>query len=38
MALLGIALIIAAGLAATYLQARAPARDATPATMHPPEA
>jgi drug/metabolite transporter (DMT)-like permease len=36
-AVLGIALIIAAGLAATYLQARA-SRDAAPTTMHPPEA
>ena len=38
MALLGIMLIIAAGLAATYLQARATARDAGPTTLHPPEA
>jgi S-adenosylmethionine uptake transporter len=37
-ALGGIALIIAAGLAATYLQARTPARDAGPTTLHPPEA
>ena len=33
----GIALIIAAGLAATYLQART-ARDSSASTMHPPEA
>jgi len=33
----GIALIIAAGLAATYLQARTP-RDSSASTMHPPEA
>jgi len=38
MALLGIGLIIGAGLAATYLQLRGPARDAAPTTMHPPEA
>jgi drug/metabolite transporter (DMT)-like permease len=38
MAWLGIALIIGAGLAATYLQVRAPARDAGPTTLHPPEA
>lgn len=38
LALAGIALIIAAGLAATYLQARTAVRDAAPATMHPPEA
>ena len=37
MAVLGIALIIAAGLAATYLQARTP-RDSGPTTLHPPEA
>jgi len=36
-AVLGIALIIAAGLAATYLQARTP-RDAAGTTLHPPEA
>jgi drug/metabolite transporter (DMT)-like permease len=36
-AVLGIALIIAAGLAATYLQART-RHDAAPTTMHPPEA
>jgi S-adenosylmethionine uptake transporter len=36
-ALAGIALIIAAGLAATYLQARTP-HDHPPTTMHPPEA
>jgi S-adenosylmethionine uptake transporter len=36
-ALLGITLIVAAGLAATYLQARTP-RDARPAALHPPEA
>jgi len=37
LAVLGIALIIAAGLAATYLQARTP-HDAGPTTLHPPEA
>jgi S-adenosylmethionine uptake transporter len=37
MAVLGIALIIAAGLAATYLQART-THDAGPTTLHPPEA
>jgi S-adenosylmethionine uptake transporter len=37
MALAGIALIIAAGLAATYLQMRTP-HDTGPTTMHPPEA
>ena len=37
MAVLGIALIIAAGLAATYLQART-RHDAGPSTLHPPEA
>jgi S-adenosylmethionine uptake transporter len=36
-AMLGIALIIAAGLAATYLQLRT-ARDTVPTTLHPPEA
>ncbi|HEU5293579.1 MAG TPA: DMT family transporter [Burkholderiaceae bacterium] len=36
-AVLGIALIIAAGLAATYLQARTP-HEAAPTTLHPPEA
>ena len=36
-ALLGIGLIIAAGLAATTLQLRTPPRDA-PTTLHPPEA
>ena len=36
-AVLGIALIIAAGLAATYLQARTPRNDAS-STLHPPEA
>lgn len=34
----GIALIICAGLAATYLQTRTPSRDAGPTTLHPPEA
>jgi hypothetical protein len=38
MALVGMALIIVAGLAATWLQARTPPRDAAPTTMHPPEA
>ena len=38
MALAGIALIIVAGLAATYLQARTPSRDAGPTSLHPPEA
>ncbi|HEX6722502.1 MAG TPA: DMT family transporter [Burkholderiaceae bacterium] len=38
MALAGMALIIAAGLAATWLQARTPTRDAAPTTLHPPEA
>ena len=38
MALRGIALIIAAGLAATYLQARTPSRDPGPTTLHPPAA
>lgn len=38
MALVGIGLIIAAGLAATYLQARTPSREAGPTTLHPPEA
>jgi S-adenosylmethionine uptake transporter len=37
-AVLGIALIIAAGLAATYLQARTSPRDAATSTLHPPEA
>jgi len=37
-AVLGIVLIIVAGLAATYLQVRTPARDAPPTTLHPPEA
>jgi drug/metabolite transporter (DMT)-like permease len=37
MALVGIGLIIAAGLAATYLQARTPSREG-PTTLHPPEA
>jgi drug/metabolite transporter (DMT)-like permease len=37
MALVGMALIIVAGLAATWLQARTPPRDAAPTTMHPPE-
>jgi S-adenosylmethionine uptake transporter len=36
-AMLGIALIIAAGLAATYLQLRTP-RATVPTTLHPPEA
>jgi len=36
-AVLGIALIIAAGLAATYLQARTP-HDSAPSTLRPPEA
>ena len=36
-AVLGIALIIAAGLAATYLQARTP-HDTAPSTLRPPEA
>ena len=38
MALVGIGLIIAAGLAATYLQARTPSRETGPTTLHPPEA
>jgi S-adenosylmethionine uptake transporter len=37
-AVLGIALIIAAGLAATHLQARTSPRDAATSTLHPPEA
>ena len=37
LALVGIGLIIAAGLAATYLQARTPSRQAGPTTLHPPE-
>ena len=38
MALPGIALIIAAGLAATYPQARTPSRDPGSTTLHPPAA